>query len=111
MYTVQDWTNYLIVRKRKDEPVLPRCNSSDVKPKIIELDRKIGHVSVMPIHEFYIDRDEPAHLVDQMIYDMEEIGDTSAEEANGMGQLFASALLVNGSAALWVSVYMLFTHV
>ena len=63
MYTAHDWANYLIVRKRKDDPVLPRGKSSDVKPKIIELDRKIGHKSVMSIRELSIDRDEPAHLL------------------------------------------------
>ena len=62
--TAQDWTNYLVVRKRKDDPVLPRGNSSDFKPKIVELDRNISHKSVMSIREFFIDRDEPAHVVD-----------------------------------------------
>ena len=42
---------------------------------MIELDRKIGHKSVMSIHKWFIDRDEPAYLVDQAIYDMEGIGD------------------------------------
>ena len=100
MYTAQDWANYLIVRKRKDDPFLPRGKSSDVKPKMIELDRNIGHNSVMSIREFFIDRDEPAHLVDQVIHDMEGIGDTSAEGGNRMGQLFAAAFSVDGSAAL-----------
>ena len=90
----------MIVRNRKDEPVLPRGKSSDVKPKIIELDRKIGHNSFMSIRELFIDRDEPAHLVDQVIHDMEGIGDTISEGANQMGQLFVAALSVNGSAAL-----------
>ena len=92
------------MRKRKDEPVLPRGKSSDVKPKIkpkmIELDRNIGHNSAISIHDFFIDRDEPAHLVDQVVRDMEGIGDTSTEGANRMGQLFAEALSVDGSAAL-----------
>ena len=34
-----------------------------------------------------VDRDEPAHLVDQVIHDMEVIGDTSAEGDNRMVQL------------------------
>ena len=100
MYTAQDWTNCVIVRNIKDDPVLPRSKSSYVKPKMIELDRKIVHNSVMYIHEFFIDRDEPAHLVDQVIHDMEVIGDTSAEGANGMGQLLVAAFLVDGSATL-----------
>ena len=49
MYTAQYWTNYLIVRKSKDDPVLPRGKSSYVKLKMIELYRKIGHNSVMYI--------------------------------------------------------------
>ena len=40
----------MIARKRKDDPVLLRGKSSDVKPKMIELDRKIGHKSVMSIY-------------------------------------------------------------
>ena len=100
MYTAQDWANYLIVRKRKDDRVFPRGKSSDVKMKMIELDRSIGHNTVMSIHEFFIGIDEPAHLVDQVIHVMEGIGDTSAEGANRMGQLFTAALSVNVSAAL-----------
>ena len=100
LYTDKDWTNCLIVRKRKDDPDLPRGNSSDAKPKIIELDRKIGHKSVMSICELFIDRDEPDHLVDQAIHDMEGIGDASAEEDNGTYQLVAAYLSVDGSAAL-----------
>ena len=88
------------MRKRKDDPVLPRGESIDVKPKMIELDRKIGHKSVMSIRELFIDRYEPAHLVDQVIHDMEVIGDASAEGSNGMGQLFAVDFLVDGSAEL-----------
>ena len=64
MYTAHDWENDLIVGKRKDDPVIPRGKSSDFKLKIIELDRKIGHNSVMSICEFFIDRDEPDQLVD-----------------------------------------------
>ena len=100
MYTEEDWENYLIVRKRKDDPVLPRGKSSDVKPKMIELDRKIGHNSVMSTHEFFIDRDDTTHLVDQVISDMEGIVDTSSDGANRMGKLFVADLLVNGSDAL-----------
>ena len=62
----------------KDEPVLPRGNSSGVKPKMIELDRNIGHKSVMSICELFIDRYEPYHLLYQAIHDMEGIGDASA---------------------------------
>ena len=54
----------------------------------------------MSIHELFIDRDEPAHLVDQVVHDMEGIGDTSAEEDNRMGQLFVADFLVDGSAVL-----------
>ena len=67
---------------------------------MIELDRKIVHNSVIYIRELFIDRYEPAHIVDQVIHDMEVIGDTSAEGANHMGQLFTAALSVDGSAAL-----------
>ena len=88
------------MRKKKDKPALPRGKSSDVKSKIIELDRKIGHKSVMSIHKFFIDRDETAHLLDQAIHDMEGIGYASTEGANGMDQLFTAALLVDGEAAL-----------
>ena len=52
----------MIVRIIKDEHALPRGKSSGVKPKIIVLDRKIGHKNVMSICEFFVDRDEPAHL-------------------------------------------------
>ena len=85
---------------RIDEPVLPRCKSSDVKPKMIELDRKIVHNSVIYIRELFIDRYEPAHIVDQVIHDMEVIGDASAEEDNGMGKLFAAAFSVDGPDVL-----------
>ena len=40
------------------------------------------------------------HLVDQVIHDMEGIGDTSDEKSNRMGQLFEADLLVDRSAAL-----------
>ena len=85
MYTAQDWSNYLIVRNRKYETVLPRGKSSYVKPKMIELARNIGQNSVISIREFFVNRDELAHLVDQVIHDMEGIGDTSAEGDNRMG--------------------------
>ena len=54
----------------------------------------------MSIHEFFIDRYEPAHLVDQAIHDMKGIGYASAEGDNEMGQLFVADLLVDGAAAL-----------
>ena len=98
--TVQDWTNYLIARKRKDGPTLPRGKLSEVKPKIIEFYRKIVHKNVMSIFELFIDRVEPANLVDQAIHEMEVIGDTSTEGYNGMDKLFSTALSVNGAAAL-----------
>ena len=98
------------MRKRKYEPVIPRGKSIDVKLKIIELDRNIGHNSVMSICEFFIDRYDPDHLVDQVIHDMEGIGDTSTKEANRMGQLFVASLSINRSSALSVSVYFPFIH-
>ena len=79
LYNAQNWKHYLIVRKRKDDPATPRAKSSDFKEKIIELDRNIGHKRVMSICEFFIDKDEPSHLADQAIHDMEGIGDTSTE--------------------------------
>ena len=48
----------------KDDPYLPRSKSSDDKPKMIELYKKIGHKSVMSIRKLFIDRDGPAHIVD-----------------------------------------------
>ena len=90
----------MTARNRKDEPVLPRGKSSDVKPKITELDRKIGHNSFIYIHDLFIDRDEPYHLVYQLIRDMERIGDTSAEGGSRTGQFFAADFSINGSAAL-----------
>ena len=77
LYTVQDWRDYLIVRNIKDDPALPKGKLIDFKPKMIELDRNIGHKSVMSISEFFIDRDEPSDLVDQAIHDMEVIGDAA----------------------------------
>ena len=100
MYTAQDWENYLVVRKKRDDPVLPRGKSSDFKPKMIEVDRNIGHNSAMSICEFFIDKNKTAHLVDQVIHDMKGIGDKSAKGSNWMGQLFAKKNSVDGSAAL-----------
>ena len=74
----------MIVIKIKGEPSLPRGKSSDVKPKMIELGRNIGHKSFMSIHTFFMDKDEPAHLVDQAIRDMKVIGDASDEGDNGV---------------------------
>ena len=54
----------------------------------------------MSMYSFFIDRDDPPHLVDQVIHDMKVIGDASAEGANGMVQLFAASLSFDGSAAL-----------
>ena len=90
----------MIVRRKKYDPDIPRGNSSDVKLKTIELDRKISHKSVMSIHEFFMDRDETDHLVDQAIHDMEGIGDARDEEDNGMDQLFTSDFSVHGAAVL-----------
>ena len=92
MYNAQDWENYLIVIKIKDDPVLPRGKSSDVKLKIIELDRKIGHKSVMYISEFFIDRDDPSDLVYQTINCTEIIIDASDEGDNGMYKFFVTGL-------------------
>ena len=99
-HTAQDWTNYLIARKRKEDPVLPIGKSSDFKPKMIESEMKIGHNSVMSIIEFFIDRYYTDHILDHLIHDMEGIGDTSAEGSNGMVQLSAAAFSFFGSAAL-----------
>ena len=96
------------MRRKKDDPALPRGNSSDVKPNIIEVDMKIGHKNVMAISSFFMDRDDPDHLLDQAIHYLERIGDTIAEGANGMDHLFMETLSVDGPAALWVSVYMHF---
>ena len=74
------------------------------------MDRRIGHNSVMYIREFFIDRNDPSHLVDQVIHDMERIGDASYEGANAMSQLFAADMLVDRSSALWVSVYTPFIY-
>ena len=38
--------------------------------KLIELDRKIGHKSVMFIRKFLVDRDDLVHLLYQAIHDM-----------------------------------------
>ena len=110
MYTAQDWKNCFIVIWIKDNPNLPRVKSIDIKPKITDFDRKIGHKSVMSIREFLVDRYEPVHLVDQVIRDMEVIGYASSEGANTMDQLFSETFPVNWAASLWVSVYMWFIH-
>ena len=86
--------------KRKDDPALQRGKSSDIKPKMIELDTKIIHKSVMSIRKLFIDRDEPAHLVEQVIHDMEGIGDVSAKGGNGMDQFLVADLSVDGAVAL-----------
>ena len=88
------------MRSIKNEPALQRGKSIYVKPKMIELDRNIGHKSVMSIHEFFMDREDLDHLVDQAIHDMQGIGDASDEGVNGMHQFFAADLSVNGAAAL-----------
>ena len=54
--------------KRKYDLDLPRGKSSDVKSKMIELDRKISRKFFMSIRKFFIDRDEPAHLVYQVFH-------------------------------------------
>ena len=76
------------MRKINDDPDLPRVKSNYFRPKSIELDRKIGHKSVMSICKFFIDRDEPAHLVYQAIHDMEGIVDPSDEGSNDMDRFF-----------------------
>ena len=98
------------MRKIKDEPALPRGESSGVKTKIIELDRKIGHKIFMSIREFFVDRDDLAHLVDHVIHYMEVIRKASAEGDNGVDQFFAEYLSFYGAAALRVSVFMCFLH-
>ena len=90
----------MIVRRKKDDPALPRGNSSDVKPNIIEGDMKIGHKHVMDISSFFMDRDDMDHLVNQMIYDMEGIGDSGAKGYNGMDNVFVVDLSVDVSATL-----------
>ena len=67
---------------------------------MIELERNICHNSVMSICELFIDRDDTAHLVDQVIHDIKVIGDTSTDGANCMGPLFMVDLSVDRSAAL-----------
>ena len=44
------------MRNIKYERALLRGKSSDVKPKMIEFDRKIGHKSVMSIRKFFMHR-------------------------------------------------------
>ena len=85
------------MRKIKDDPDIPRFKSSDVKPKIIELDKNSGHKSVLSICELFIYRDKPAHQVDQAINDMEVIRDASSEGYNEMDQFFMGDLWVDGA--------------
>ena len=54
----------------------------------------------MSICQFFIDREEPADLVDQVIHDTEGIGDASAEWANRMDKLFAEDFSFEGAIAL-----------
>ena len=60
---------------------------------MIKLDRNTSHKNVMYIREFFIDRDEPAHLVDQVIHLIEGIGDEIVDGANGMDWLFVADTL------------------
>ena len=83
------------MRRRKYKPDLPRGNSIDVKPNMIESDRNIVHKSVMSICELFMDRDEPAHLVYQRIHDIKVIVNTSAEGYNDTYQLFAESVSVD----------------
>ena len=88
------------MRKRNNDHALLRDKCSDVKPKMIELDRNIGHKSAMSICQFFIDREEPTDLVDQVIHDTEGIGDASVEWANRMDKLFAEDFSFEGAIAL-----------
>ena len=88
------------MRRRKDDPDIPRGKSSDIKPKIIQLDRNIGNKNVTFIRELFIDRDETAHLVDQAIHDMDGIGDARSDGANGMDNLYAADFLVDGASVI-----------
>ena len=90
----------MTTRNREDGPALLRGKSSDIKTKMIELDRKIGHKSVMSICGLFIDRDEPALLVNQSVHDMEGIGDASADGTNVIYQLFIVALSLDVAATL-----------
>ena len=92
----------MILRKIKYDPDISRGNSSCVKPKNIELNRNIGHKSVMSICELSIDRDDPDHILYQVIHDKEVILYASAKGFNGMVQLFTEALLNYGAAVLLV---------
>ena len=85
---------------RKDDLALPGGKSSDVKPKIFELDRKIGHKIFTSISKFSMDRDEIAHIVDPAIHGMELIGYTIAEGGNETNKFFVEYLLVDRAAAL-----------
>ena len=85
----------MIVRRIKDDSALPRGKSSDVKAKMIELERMVFHKSAMSICELFMDRDEPAHLVYQRIHDIKVIVNTSAEGYNDTYQLFAESVSVD----------------
>ena len=74
----------------KDNPDLPIGKSSEVKPKMIELVRKISHKSVMSICEFFMDRNEPAHLADWVIHETEGIGYASYDGGQWNGSVFCS---------------------
>ena len=67
---------------------------------MIELDRNIDHKSVISICKFFVDIDEPDHLVEQVIHDMEGIGYSSADGDNGMDQFSTAALSLYGDVAL-----------
>ena len=58
---------------------LQRGKSSDYKPKMVGLYRKIGHKSVMSIHYFFMDIYDLTHLLDQAIHGMEGIGESSSK--------------------------------
>ena len=54
----------------------------------------------MSICEFFIDRYDTDHLVDQAVHYMEGIGDASYEGDNGMDKFFWGDLLVGGAVTL-----------
>ena len=79
---------------------LQRGKSSDDKPKMVGLYRKIGHKSVMSIHYFFMDIYDLAHLLDQAIPDMKRFGESSSKGVNWMDQFFALDLSINGANTL-----------
>ena len=112
LYTAHDWKNYLITRKIKYGPVLTRGESSYDKPKMIELDRNIGHKSVMPINELFIDRDGTAHLVYHALHDMEGIGYASAEGGKWDGSVVHGGFVIIWiRRALSVSIYAFYSWI